>query len=58
MRKPASIGISNHLFPDWQRYSHPESKSIMGDRALFGEVSPLSMRIHPFSEARGQSAMG
>ena len=47
MRKPASIGISNHLFPDGQPYSHPEHKSIAGDRALFGEDSPLSMRIHP-----------
>jgi len=53
-----SIGISNHLFPDGQRYSHLEKKSIAGDRALFGEDSPLPMRIQPLSEARGKSVMG
>jgi len=40
-------GISDHLSPDGQRYSRPESKSIAGDRALFGEGCPHSMRINP-----------
>jgi len=48
-RASGGIGISNHLFPDGRRYSHPEKKSIAGDRALFGEDSPLSMRIQPLN---------
>jgi len=44
-------GISNHLFPDGQRYRHPERKSIAAKRARFGEDSPLSMRINPLNRA-------
>jgi len=46
-----SMGISNHLFPDGQRYSRIEKKSIEAKRALFGEGSPLSMRINPLNRA-------
>jgi len=32
-------------------YRHTERKSIAGDRALFGEDFPLSMRIKPLNRA-------
>jgi len=50
-RNCAGIGNSNHLFPDGQRYRHPERKSSAANRALYGEDSPLSMRIYPLKRA-------
>ena len=45
-----SMGISNHLFPDGQRYSLIEKKSIAAKRALFGEDSPPSVRFKPLKQ--------